>query len=219
MHASALCLRADVDQNVTGLLLQRPAAKLAKGSYYHGSFLLVAISNAVAPLFGLPFISGSLPHSPQFARSLSRLDGEQVIEVVESRLAPMLLYVGVGATLLVPELLEQIPDGASHGVLCFIGAKGLLQGNQFVERLFLLFVAPSAFPQTSYTRAPVKVMHLYTLVQLGCFLVCWVVTLDPGDVGMGLAFPLVILCFVPLRVYGVARWFREHLDALDSLDA
>ena len=99
---------------MTGLLLQRPAAKLAKGSYFHGSFLLVAISNAVAPLFGLPFISGSLPHSPQFARSLSRLDGEQVVEVVENRLAPMLLYAGVGATLLVPELLEQIPDGASH---------------------------------------------------------------------------------------------------------
>ena len=96
-----------------------------------------------------------------------------VVEVVESRLAPLLLYVAVGATLLVPELLEQIPDGASHGVLCFIGAKGLLQGNQFVERLFLLFVAPSAFPQTSYTQAPVKVMHLYTLVQLGCFGVCW----------------------------------------------
>jgi len=38
--------------------------------------MLIAVTNAVGPLFGLPLISGSLPHSPQFARSLSTLDAD-----------------------------------------------------------------------------------------------------------------------------------------------
>ena len=61
------------------------------------------------------------------------------------------------------------------------------------------------------------VMHAFTAIQLACFGVCWVVTLDFGNVGLGLGFPLVILAFVPLRSYFMRRWFTEaDLAALDS---
>ena len=49
-------------------------------------------------------------------------------------------------------------------------------------------------------------------VAYGFFMFLWALT--PLDLGTSVW--VVILCFVPLRVYGVARWFREHLDALDS---
>ena len=59
-------------------------------------------------------------------------------------------------------------------------------------------------------------MHLYTITQLACLGVCWIVSLDPTDLGLGLAFPLVIVSFVPLRSILLPRWFdAQHLDLLD----
>eukprot|EP00962_Isochrysis_galbana_P028555 scaffold9041_cov65-Isochrysis_galbana.AAC.1 len=60
-----------MDQNISSLLCQLPEMKLSRGSYLHSSFLLMAIFNAIGPMFGLPFVTGSLPHSPQFVRSLT----------------------------------------------------------------------------------------------------------------------------------------------------
>lgn len=60
-----------VDQNMSSLLTQTPTRGLRKGSYYSSSFLVMAILNMVAPMFGLPFVTGSLPHSPQFAIALT----------------------------------------------------------------------------------------------------------------------------------------------------
>ena len=67
--------------------------------------------------------------------------------VSENRLTPLLVYLCIGLSALTPRLLDKIPTAASFGVLCFIGAKSILQGNEFVERLLLLFVPPSEFPQ------------------------------------------------------------------------
>jgi hypothetical protein len=67
--------------------------------------------------------------------------------VSENRLTPLVVYLCIGLSALTPRLLDKIPTAASFGVLCFIGAKSILQGNEFVERLLLLFVPPSEFPQ------------------------------------------------------------------------
>ena len=49
--------------------------------------------NVLGPLFGLPFVTGSLPHSPQFVLSLAERDEDhQITHVRENRLAPLLCY-------------------------------------------------------------------------------------------------------------------------------
>ena len=63
-----------IEQAITGLLLQQPAASLRKGSYFYGSTLLTALVNATAPLFGMPFISSHL--SPNLTTHLSYHSGE-----------------------------------------------------------------------------------------------------------------------------------------------
>ena len=74
------------------------------------------------------------------------------------------------------------------------------QGNEFVERVLLLLVPVADFPTgRSYTRVPWRVMHTYTLVQLACFGTVVFVSLDPFDVGLGLAFPFLLLLNIPLR--------------------
>ena len=56
-----------VDQNISSRMCQRG---LNRGQYYHGSFFAMAVFNIVGPLFGLPFVTGSLPHSPQLSHQL-----------------------------------------------------------------------------------------------------------------------------------------------------
>eukprot|EP00469_Lotharella_globosa_P000455 CAMPEP_0167798886 /NCGR_PEP_ID=MMETSP0111_2-20121227/16632_1 /TAXON_ID=91324 /ORGANISM="Lotharella globosa, Strain CCCM811" /LENGTH=551 /DNA_ID=CAMNT_0007693499 /DNA_START=53 /DNA_END=1708 /DNA_ORIENTATION=+ len=59
------------DQNFSSLLCQSKDMKLTKGAYYDSSFLWMAVFNLIGPLFGLPFVTGSLPHSPQMVRALT----------------------------------------------------------------------------------------------------------------------------------------------------
>ena len=88
-----------MDQNISSLLCQLPKHNLKQGHYYHSSFLWMGLFNAVGPLFGLPFVTGSLPHSPQFVKSLTyttKRGGQDQHAVAESRMAPLLVYLGIG---------------------------------------------------------------------------------------------------------------------------
>ena len=108
-----------MDQNISSLLCQLPEYNLQHGHYYHSSFLWMGLFNAVGPLFGLPFVTGSLPHSPQFVRALS-LEGAPPV-VAENRVAPLLMYAMLGLPLLAPGVLGLIPRAAINGVLIYVG--------------------------------------------------------------------------------------------------
>ena len=66
------------DQNVSSLLCQKDEMHLKKGSYFHSSFFCMAVFNTVGPAFGLPFVTGSLPHSPQLVSALTTDQGRPV---------------------------------------------------------------------------------------------------------------------------------------------
>ena len=72
----------------------------------------------VLPLVGCPYVTGSLPHSPQFVKALATMemcDGRLVVtKVCENRLAPLLVnaLVLLAALFLLP-LLALIPTAVS----------------------------------------------------------------------------------------------------------
>ena len=72
---------------------------------------------------------------------------------------------------------------------------------------------PSRYPATYYLRAvPVRVVHKFTLIQVVCLGVLWVVKTS----SMGILFPLFIGLLVPVRML-LPRFFRgEHLALLDA---
>ena len=120
--------------------------------------------------------------------------------------------------LAVPMVLELCPEGVINGILTFVGLAGILPhtGNQFVDRAVLLLTHPANFPTDKlYTQNVTWFkMHLYTLIQITCLLACWGMRFT-GD--FALAFPLVVVLFVPLRLNLLPRWFsEEELEALDS---
>ena len=106
-----------MDQNISSCLCQLPEMRLRKGHYYHSSFLAMGLFNGLGPLLGLPFVTGSLPHSPQFVRALMRTGNDGSRRVVEGRLAPLLMYIGIGVPLLAPSLVQMLPEATIAGVL------------------------------------------------------------------------------------------------------
>lgn len=80
------------------------------------------------------------------------------------------MYAAVGCSLALPQLLETLPEGATSGVLLFVGLRGFMTGNEFWDRFLLLFASPSEFPaDRPYSVVPCRYLHTYTLVQVLCF--------------------------------------------------
>lgn len=213
-----------IDHLFSCILGQKPELGLKKGQYYHSSMLITGICNLILPSFGLPFVTASLPHSPQFTKALTDYDKSQtpwkVEGVHESRTAPIIVYGLCFCGLVVPSALERCPEGVVNGILTFVGLQGILPhtGNQFIDRCVLLITAPSEFHELDstepYMTLPWRRIHTYTAIQLVCLAACWGVRFTGP---FALAFPLVIVGFVPLRLLALPKFFtEEELAVLDS---
>ena len=96
---------------------------VGKGTYVHSPFLCVAISNLIGPSFGLPFVTASLPHSPQFVLALTGKDslhkissGGYDVVTFENRIAPLLVYSLIGLVSFAPSVIRCIPLGNTISV-------------------------------------------------------------------------------------------------------
>ncbi|CAK9062447.1 Band 3 anion transport protein (Anion exchange protein 1) (AE 1) (Anion exchanger 1) (MEB3) (Solute carrier family 4 member 1) (CD antigen CD233) [Durusdinium trenchii] len=208
-----------LDQNISSSLCQKPEMKLAKGSYFHSSFACLAAFNIFGPMFGLPFVTGSLPHSPQFVLSLAERDEEQQItHVRENRLAPLLCYFLIGLPLLMPTLLQSVPKAAVFGTLIFVGIDGI-QSTQLYERCLLMLTDPRFVPKRSvFQSVSLGTIQIFSLIQIALVVACWMV-----NYYFGLYFPLFFISLAPFRRYLIPCIFSErdlkHLDhSLDDRD-
>lgn len=231
------------DQNVSSLLCQKKETHMRKGSYFHSSFLCMALFNIVGPVLGLPFVTGSLPHSPQLVGALTvdrGLSDRQVqdgrgkrFHVHENRVSPFLMYMMIGVVLLFPfgrEAIEHIPEAAVDGILIFVGVSGLFDCHLWARLKLLPVLAPpsgqaaakpemapsSPAPQT----IPLRRMHLFTCIQVLSLAFAWLLNgLAMGYTSLsflGLLFPIIILLLVPFRIYVMPRIFTvEELHVLD----
>eukprot|EP00808_Paulinella_micropora_P001529 g66153.t1 len=204
--------------SMLSLMLLVPSKQLSKGSYYHQPFLLTALCNMITPLFALPFVTASLPHSPQMAESLTHRDGQgKIMHVHENRVAPLLVYALCLGSLYFRRVLEVIPSGVIDGILTFVGIYGLVHNsNQFVQRLLLLFTPKeSSSAYKAYDGVLHSKLHSFTLIQLACFTSCWLVLKSP----LGICFSLLLVLLVPVRSKLLPSWFTEdELEILDGAD-
>mmetsp|Transcript_26242 Transcript_26242/g.51356 ORF Transcript_26242/g.51356 Transcript_26242/m.51356 type:complete len:582 (+) Transcript_26242:27-1772(+) len=203
------------DQNFSSLLCQTKQMNLEKGSYYHSSFAWMGIFNIVGPLFGLPFVTGSLPHSPQMVRALtndeaSRGNGPAVCE---NRISPFLMYAMILLSYLAfSGLIELIPVAAADAVLIYVGLEGIFD-TQLWTRLPVLITPDSDCPPEF---GDPWAARKFTLLQLAVIGAGWGLNMTPA----ALAFPLVIACLVPIRAYVLPTLFSPRdLKILDGEDA
>ncbi|XP_044159184.1 anion exchange protein 3 [Bufo gargarizans] len=210
-----------METQITTLILSRKERSLKKGSGFHLDLLLIGSLGGVCALFGLPWLTATTVRSVTHVNALTLMSktapGERprIAEVKEQRITGVLIAILVGLSIVMGEMLRQIPLAVLFGIFLYMGVTSLT-GIQLFERLLLILMHPKHHPEHPYV---VKVctwrMHLFTCVQLSCIVLLWVVKSSPAS----LAFPFLLILTVPLRRFILPRFFHEReLKALDSED-
>ncbi|OCT63346.1 anion exchange protein 3 [Xenopus laevis] len=210
-----------METQITTLIVSRKERRLQKGSGFHLDLLLIGSLGGVCALFGLPWLTATTVRSVTHINALTVMSktapGEKprIAEVKEQRVTAILISALVGLSIVMGEMLRQIPLAVLFGIFLYMGVTSLT-GIQLFERLLLILMHPKHHPEHPYV---VKVctwrMHLFTCVQLSCIVILWVVKSSPAS----LAFPFLLILTVPLRKFVLPRFFQEReLKALDSED-
>lgn len=144
------------------------------------------------------------------------------VEVKEQRLSNLLQALLVVGCLAAMPLLKMIPTSVLWGYFAFMAIESL-PGNQFWERILLLFTAPSKrykvleeYHATFVETVPFKTIVAFTLFQTVYLLLCFGITWIPLA---GVLFPLLIMLLVPVRQYMLPKFFKGvHLQDLDAAE-
>jgi len=204
--ALPLVLLFFIDQNVTSLLTQDPEHKLRKGAAFHLNFFILGCFNIFFPILGCPFVTGSIPHSPQFVRALAQTvvvreggrESTKIVNVFENRLAPLGVNLLILCCLPIVWELRKVPTAVINDALfLFMGLSGL-PGNQLWERFKMLFMEEKLMPPMKFSREEVPLMrqHAFTLIQIACMFALYAVARSP----ISIAFPIFLVLTIPVRM-------------------
>ncbi|KAK7329615.1 hypothetical protein VNO77_23785 [Canavalia gladiata] len=144
------------------------------------------------------------------------------VEVKEQRVSNLLQSLMVGGCVAAMPFLKMIPTSVLWGYFAFMAIENL-PGNQFWERILLIFTAPSRrykvledYHATFVETVPFKTIAIFTLFQTAYLLVCFGITWVPIA---GVLFPLMIMLLVPVRQYILPKIFKAaHLQDLDAAE-
>ncbi|XP_068605085.1 anion exchange protein 2a [Brachionichthys hirsutus] len=207
-----------MESQITALIVSKKERMLVKGTGFHLDLLLIVVVGGVSALFGLPWLSAATVRSVTHTNALTVMSkaAPRVREVKEQRLTGFLVAVLVGLSIVLGEVLGRIPLAVLFGIFLYMGVMSL-NGIQLTERLVLLLMPPKYHPDQSYVRKVRTLrMHLFTLVQLTCLSLLWVVMATAA----ALAFPFVLLLTIPVRMLLLPRLFTpRELQSLDADDA
>ncbi|XP_058077015.1 probable boron transporter 2 isoform X1 [Magnolia sinica] len=144
------------------------------------------------------------------------------VEVKEQRLSNLMQAMMVGGCVAAMPFLRRIPTSVLWGYFAFMAIESL-PGNQFWERILLLFTAPSRrykvleeYHTTFVETVPFKMIAAFTSFQMVYLLICFGITWIPIA---GVLFPLMIMLLVPVRQYCLPKFFKgAHLQDLDAAE-
>ncbi|RUS81962.1 hypothetical protein EGW08_010277 [Elysia chlorotica] len=191
-----------MDQQITAVIVNRKENKLKKGSGYHLDMFVVAICIAICSVLGLPWYVAATVSALAHVMSLKKesectAPGERptFLGVRENRMTALMVGILSGLSVLFTTALQYIPMAVLYGVFLYMGICAL-KGMQFIDRILLFFKPAKYQPDTTYLRhVPIKRVHIFTLIQLLCLAILWVIkTVD----GVSIVFPIMVLgtCFV-----------------------
>lgn len=101
--------------------------------------------------------------------------------------------------------------GLIHYFSRYMGVTSLA-ATQLFDRFSLLFIPVESHPQTSYVRnTPTWKMHLYTLIQILCLALLWLIK---SVKAISIAFPLFFILLVPMRLQLTRFYSESELEAV-----
>ncbi|XP_071340970.1 anion exchange protein 2b isoform X3 [Trachinotus anak] len=212
-----------METQITTLIVSKKERMLVKGSGFHLDLLLIVVLGGCSALFGLPWMAAATVRSVTHVNALTVMskavapgDKPRIQEVKEQRVTGLLVAIMVGLSIVIGDLLRQIPLAVLFGIFLYMGVMSL-NGIQLTERMMLLLMPPKYHPDHTYVRKVRTLrMHLFTCIQVVCLAVLWAVMSTQAS----LAFPFVLLLTIPVKMFLLRRIFTvREIACLDADDA
>ncbi|XP_024910151.1 anion exchange protein 2 isoform X2 [Cynoglossus semilaevis] len=212
-----------METQITTLIVSKKERKLVKGSGFHLDLLLIVVLGGTSALFGLPWMAAATVRSVTHVNALTVMskavapgDKPRIQEVKEQRVTGLLVSIMVGLSIVIGDLLRQIPLAVLFGIFLYMGVMSL-NGIQLTDRMMLLLMPPKYHPDHTYVRKVRTLrMHLFTCIQVVCLAVLWSVMSTQAS----LAFPFVLILTVPVKMFLLPRIFTvREMACLDGDDA
>ncbi len=210
-----------LDQNITARLVNSHDHRLQKGSGYHLDLTVVGVLIGCCSIIGLPWLVAATVRSLNHVRALATVEDritpggdrrDEIVHVRENRITGFMVHLLIGISLLMLSQLQSVPEAALYGLFLYMGIVSIV-GNQLFERAGLWIMDPALYPRTHYTRkVPMQTIHQFTLLQVSCLIVLWIVKVSAAAI----LFPLFIALLVPGRLLASRFFAAEHLEALDA---
>ncbi|XP_054620787.1 sodium bicarbonate cotransporter 3-like isoform X1 [Dunckerocampus dactyliophorus] len=209
-----------MDQQITAVIINRKEHKLKKGCGYHLDLLVVAVMLGVCSVMGLPWFVAATVLSISHVNSLKvesgcSAPGEQpkFLGIREQRVTGFMIFVLMGCSVFMTSVLKFIPMPVLYGVFLYMGASSL-KGIQFFDRIKLFGMPAKHQPDLIYLRyVPLWKVHIFTLVQLTCLVLLWVIKASAAAV----VFPMMVLALVFIRKLLDFFFTKRELSWLDDL--
>ncbi|KAJ1415878.1 Bicarbonate transporter, C-terminal [Sesbania bispinosa] len=142
------------------------------------------------------------------------------VRVNEQRMTNLLQSLLVGVSMLGISVIKKIPTSVLWGYFAYMAIDSL-PGNQFWERILLLFITPSrrykileGSHASFVEKVPFKTIAAFTALQLAYFLLCFGVTWIP--IG-GILFPVPFFLLIIIRERLLPKLFKpSYLQELDA---
>uniref|UniRef100_W5KZZ1 Anion exchange protein n=1 Tax=Astyanax mexicanus TaxID=7994 RepID=W5KZZ1_ASTMX len=212
-----------METQITTLIVSKKERMLVKGSGFHLDLLIIVAVGGMSALFGLPWLAAATVRSVTHTNALTVMskavapgDKPRIQEVKEQRVTGFLVALLVGLSIVIGDVLRQIPIAVLFGIFLYMGVMSL-NGIQLTERMMLLLMPPKYHPDHTYVRKVRTLrMHLFTVFQIVCLAVLWAVMTTVAS----LAFPFLLILTVPLRMFLLPRIFSQReMQCLDAEDA
>ncbi|XP_073021670.1 probable boron transporter 7 isoform X1 [Primulina eburnea] len=158
----------------------------------------------------------------------SKFDPEKCIDlhlpvrVNEQRVSNLLQSMLVGLAVCIMPVIKMIPTSVLWGYFAYMAIDSL-PGNQFWERIQLLFVPPGrrfkiieGFHASYVEAVPFKYIFMFTLFQFAYLFVCFGITWIPIA---GILFPLPFFLLISIREHILPKVFPpNYLQELDAAE-
>ncbi|XP_040549751.1 electroneutral sodium bicarbonate exchanger 1 isoform X6 [Gallus gallus] len=209
-----------MDQQITAVIVNRKEHRLKKGCGYHLDLFMVAVMLGVCSVMGLPWFVAATVLSITHVNSLKlesgcSAPGEQprFLGIREQRVTGLMIFVLMGCSVFLTAVLKFIPMPVLYGVFLYMGVSSL-RGIQFFDRLKLFGMPAKHQPDFIYLRhVPLRKVHLFTLVQLTCLVLLWVIKVSRAAI----VFPMMVLALVFVRKVLDVCFSKRELSWLDDL--
>ncbi|XP_031828295.1 anion exchange protein Ae2 isoform X2 [Nomia melanderi] len=208
-----------METQISELIIDKKERKLRKGNGYHMDIVVVCLMNVGCGLMGAPWCCAasvrSLTHVSAvtvMSRTHAPGDKPHIVEVKEQRVSALLVAILIGVSVLMAPLLRRVPMSVLLGVFLYMGISST-NGVQLFDRVKLFFMPVKHHGTANYVRrVQTYKMHIFTLIQILCLTVLWIVK----STRAALALPFFLILMIPLRAQMSHFFTAAELRALDS---